>query len=78
MRAFERDARHSTDPRPTPIELTQEDRRYIEYLVTNDVTVQHIYPSGEVKPHKMTAAAKIMDGTLTYPGPPTLFDVDGD
>ena len=30
MRAFDRDARHSTDPRPTPIELTQEDRHCIE------------------------------------------------
>jgi hypothetical protein len=58
--------------------LTQEDRHYIEYLVTNDVAVQHILPRGEIKPHKLTPGARIIDGTVTYPGPPTLFEMDGE
>ena len=46
-----------------------------DYLLANDVTVQHICPNGEAKPHKLTPGAKIMDGTVTYPGQPTLFDL---
>jgi uncharacterized protein (DUF488 family) len=48
-----------------------------DYLLANGVNVQHIDPTGEVKPHKLTAGAKIVDGMVTYPGPPTLFDMDG-
>jgi uncharacterized protein (DUF488 family) len=47
-----------------------------DHLLANGVTVLHILPTGEVKPHKLTAAAKVVDGTVTYPGQPTLFDVD--
>ena len=46
-----------------------------DHLVANGVNVQHIAPTGEVKQHKMTSGAKIMGGTVTYPGQPTLFDL---
>ena len=46
-----------------------------DYLLANDVTVQHILSTGDVKPHRLTAGAKIVDGTVTYPGQPTLFDL---
>ena len=53
-------------------------RRLIsDYLLANGVNVQHIFPNGEIKPHTLTPGAKLDDGTVTYPGPPTLFDVDG-
>jgi uncharacterized protein (DUF488 family) len=48
-----------------------------DYLTANGVAVLHIFPSGEVKPHKMTAEAMAENGTVTYPGPPMLFDVEG-
>ncbi len=47
-----------------------------DYLAAKGVTVLHILPTGEVKPHKMTPGAKIVEGTVTYPGQPTLFDMD--
>ena len=47
-----------------------------DHLVANGVTVHHILPTGEVKLHKLTPGAKIVDGTVTYPGQPTLFDMD--
>jgi len=51
-------------------------RRFLcDHLLANGVTVLHILPTGEVKPHKLTAGAKVVDGTVTYPGQPTLFDV---
>lgn len=46
-----------------------------DYLLANGVTVQHILPDGEVKPHALTARGRTADGTVTYPGPPTLFDM---
>jgi uncharacterized protein (DUF488 family) len=49
-----------------------------DHLLANDVTVQHIFPTGEIKPHKLTRGAKTVDGTVTYPGQPTLFDMDGE
>lgn len=48
-----------------------------DYLTANGVGVQHIFPNGEVKPHEMTPEARVENGTVTYPGPPTLFDVEG-
>lgn len=45
-----------------------------DYVVANGGTVEHIFPSGECKPHSLTAEAKVDQGTLTYPGPKTLFD----
>jgi hypothetical protein len=38
--------------------------------------VLHILPTGEVKPHKLTAGAKVESGGVIYPAPPSLFDVD--
>ena len=32
-------------------------------------------PTGDVTPHKVRPGAKIVDGTVTYPGQPTLFDL---
>ena len=52
-------------------------RLVCDYLLANGVTVLHILPTGEVKPHELTAGAKVVDGAVTYPGQPTLFDVDG-
>ncbi len=49
-----------------------------DYLTANGVKVQHIFPSGEAKPHEMTPGAKVIEGTVTYPGPPTLFEMDGE
>ena len=47
-----------------------------DHLAANGITVLHILPTGESKPHKMTSGAKIVEGTVTYPGQPTLFDMD--
>jgi uncharacterized protein (DUF488 family) len=47
-----------------------------DYLTATGVHVQHILPTGEVAPHKLTPGAKIVEGTVTYPGQPTLFDMD--
>jgi len=49
-----------------------------DHLLANGVDVQHILPTGELTPHKMTSGAKIVDGMVTYPGQPTLFDMDGE
>jgi uncharacterized protein (DUF488 family) len=46
-------------------------------LTANGVAVEHIFPNGEVKPHTMTAEAKAENGIVTYPGQPTLFDMEG-
>jgi uncharacterized protein (DUF488 family) len=45
-------------------------------LLANGIGVQHIFPSGETKPHTVTPGAKIDSGTVTYPAPPTLFNVE--
>lgn len=51
-------------------------RRFLcDHLLANGVTVLHILPTGEVRPHILTAGAKVVEGTVTYPGPATLFDV---
>ena len=46
-----------------------------DYLWANDFSVHHILPDGDVEPHVATPKARVMDGTVTYPGPPTLFDM---
>jgi hypothetical protein len=46
-----------------------------DHLSANGVTVLHILATEEVKPHTLTASAKIVEGTVTYPGQPTLFDM---
>lgn len=45
-----------------------------DFLLTNGITVQHIMPNGELRPHTLTEGAKIGDGKVTYPGEKTLFD----
>jgi len=47
-----------------------------DYLLANGIKVQHILPTGEAQPHKATPGVKIVEGTVTYPGQPTLFDLD--
>ena len=48
-----------------------------DHLLANGISVQHVCPNGEIKPHKLTAGAKIADsGLVAYPGQPTLFDVE--
>jgi len=47
-----------------------------DYLLASGVSVQHIFPNGELKPHQLTPPAKVVDGTVAYPGPPVLFDVE--
>ncbi len=44
-----------------------------DFLVANGVTVQHIMPSGELRPHKLTTGAVIESGRVTYPGEKSLF-----
>jgi uncharacterized protein (DUF488 family) len=44
-----------------------------DFLVANGVTVQHIMPTGELRPHKLTNGAVIEDGLVTYPGERSLF-----
>jgi uncharacterized protein (DUF488 family) len=46
-----------------------------DHLAANGVNVQHIGPMGKITPHKLSPGAKIKDGMVTYPGPPTLFDL---
>jgi uncharacterized protein (DUF488 family) len=44
-----------------------------DVLVANGVTVQHIMPSGELRPHKLTSGAVMESGQVTYPGEKSLF-----
>jgi len=45
-----------------------------DFVMANGGTVQHIFPTGEAKPHTLTDEAKVEDGKVTYPGQKTLFD----
>lgn len=45
-----------------------------DFLVANETTVQHIMPSGELRPHKLTRGARIESGQVSYPGEKPLFD----
>jgi uncharacterized protein (DUF488 family) len=45
-----------------------------DYLTTKEVTVSHIMPNGQLKPHVVTPGAVVAEGRLTYPAPKTLFD----
>ena len=38
-----------------------------DYLLANNVTVQHIFPNGKVRPHKLTEGGKVEQGKVTYP-----------
>lgn len=44
-----------------------------DYLMANGVTVQHIMPAGELRPHTLTPCAQIENGQVTYPGERSLF-----
>jgi uncharacterized protein (DUF488 family) len=44
-----------------------------DFLVANGVTVQHIMPSGELRPHQLTRGAVVEDGQVSYPGNGSLF-----
>lgn len=54
-------------------------RLVADYLLVKGIPVQHIMPSGELRPHTLTAGAKVETGELTYPlleeatGQPSLF-----
>jgi uncharacterized protein (DUF488 family) len=37
-------------------------------LVTRNVTVRHILGAGEAKPHELNEFARVVDGTVRYPG----------
>jgi uncharacterized protein (DUF488 family) len=39
-----------------------------DFLMANGVTVQHILPAGELRPHTLTSGAVIEDGQVTFPG----------
>jgi uncharacterized protein (DUF488 family) len=43
------------------------------FLVVNGVTIQHIMPNGELRPHALTEGAVMEDGKVTYPGEKSLF-----
>lgn len=38
-----------------------------DFLLAKEVAVQHIFPSGELRPHQPTPGAKIDTGQVTYP-----------
>jgi uncharacterized protein (DUF488 family) len=44
-----------------------------DFLVANRVTVQHILPNGDLRPHPLTRGAVIQGGQVTYPGEKSLF-----
>jgi uncharacterized protein (DUF488 family) len=44
-----------------------------DFLAANGVTVQHVMPGGELRPHKLTTGAVIDSGRVTYPGEKSLF-----
>ena len=49
-----------------------------DFLLVQGIAVQHIMPTGELRPHTMTEGAQVSAGELTYPPPdadptPLLF-----
>jgi uncharacterized protein (DUF488 family) len=44
-----------------------------DFLAANGVTVQHIMPGGELRPHELTRGAVVEGGKVTYPGERSLF-----
>jgi uncharacterized protein (DUF488 family) len=44
-------------------------RLVADYLLVNGIAVQHIMPSGELRPHTLTKGARVEAGALTYPQP---------
>lgn len=45
-----------------------------DYLVAKGISVQHIMPSGELRPHTLTTGGKVVDGEVTYPTEKTSRD----
>ena len=50
-----------------------------DYLLAQGITVQHIMPDGDLRPHTLTEGARIDGGGLSYPPPevdqaPSLFE----
>lgn len=45
-----------------------------DFIVARGGSVQHIFPSGDAKPHDLTKEARVKAGSVVYPGPPTLFE----
>jgi uncharacterized protein (DUF488 family) len=44
-----------------------------DILAANGVAVQHIMPTGELRPHTLTGGAVVEGGQVTYPGEKSLF-----
>ena len=44
-----------------------------DFLAASGVTVQHIMPTGELRPHEVTRGAVIEGRQVTYPGEKSLF-----
>jgi len=47
-----------------------------DYLVANGVSVEHIFPNAQTKPHAVTPEARSAAGRVIYPAPKTLFEGD--
>jgi uncharacterized protein (DUF488 family) len=47
-----------------------------DVLVARGVDVRHIVSAERVEPHALRAWASVAGGRVSYPGPPTLFEVD--
>lgn len=45
-----------------------------DFVLAQGGRVQHIFPSGDSKPHSLTAEARVENETVTYPGERTLFE----
>jgi uncharacterized protein (DUF488 family) len=45
-----------------------------DFVAANGGSVQHIFPSGDVRPHTLTPGAHVQEGNVTYPGQMTLFE----
>jgi uncharacterized protein (DUF488 family) len=41
-----------------------------DYLLARGISVQHIMPTGELRPHTLTAVAQVVGGEVTYPAEP--------
>jgi uncharacterized protein (DUF488 family) len=39
-----------------------------DFLLTKNTTIEHIFPDGKTRPHKLTEGARIEGSRVTYPG----------
>ena len=44
-----------------------------DFLIANGLTVQHIMPTGELRPHKLPTGAVVENGRVTYQREKSLF-----